>query len=420
MANNKPLPKTQEQLSNDSITPYTNEDKNPLPNPKRREYQRSVKDDDVKNYYTGLKDIDEAIFYYFDTVIKPSVIQNGKKIEVPVLYGSPERWASVQKDGFYRDRNGKIQTPLIMIKRDLVEKNRTLSNKMDAHNPNNYYVFEKKYSSKNNYDRFSVLTNRQPIKEYQAVVIPDFVDITYSCIIFTEYVEQMNKLVESINYASDSYWGNPQKYNFRAMIDSFTTTTEIAQGQDRTVKTTFTLKLLGHIISDAINTQLQGNRKFFSKSSVSFGFETVSDLNSITATNRNIAKTNAGFSRFYDKAGETLNLINIAESMTPEQKAYVSLQKIYSSTRTPVTVDANAGTISWTTLSFATPPIGFPNPPDKETFQVFINGLIVEREAIISIEETAGSAPVVVTFDLNELEFSISSTDEFTIIGKFN
>jgi len=416
MASNKPLPKTQLELSNDSINPLLSRDKNPLPNPKRREYQRTVKDDDVKNYSTGLRDIDEAIFYYFNNVIKPSVIQNGKKIEVPIVYGSPERWASVQKDGFYRDRNGKIQTPLIMIKRDLVEKNRTLSNKMDANNPNNFYIFEKKYSTKNNYDRFSTLTNREPIKEYQAVVVPDFVDITYSCIIFSEYVEQMNKLVESINYASDSYWGDPQKYKFRAMIDSFTTTTEIAQGQDRTVKTTFTLKLLGHIISDAINTQLQGSRKFFSKSSVSFGFETVTDLQNIDATTRNISKTNAGFSRFYDKAGETLNLINIAESMTAEQKAYVSLQKIYSSRSSPVTVNTGTSTLTWLGITLAPIPSGFP-ALTKQNFQVFINGLIVENDAIDSIEEVSGN--MVVIFN-NTLNFSIEASDEYTIIGKFN
>ena len=34
------------------------------------------------------------------------------RLNVPVLYGSPERWKSVQKDGFYRDKNGKIQAPL--------------------------------------------------------------------------------------------------------------------------------------------------------------------------------------------------------------------------------------------------------------------------------------------------------------------
>lgn len=420
MSNNKPTPKTQKQLSEDLREPYLNQGASPSVNQKRRELQRAVKKDDAKRLSIGLRDIDEAIFYYFDNVIRPSVIRNGVQTNVPVLYGSPERWKAVQKDGFYRDRNGKIMTPLIMIKRDSLEKNRQLGNKMDANNPLNFGIFEKKYSRKNFYDRFSALSNREEVKEYQGVVIPDFVNITYSCIIFTQYVEQMNKLVEAINYASDSYWGDPNKFNFRAMIDTYTTSTEMNQGSDRTIKTTFVLKLLGHIVPDTINTSLQGSNKFFSKAAISFGLETVSDVAEVERNRFSIARTNSTTSKFYDRAGETLQNILIEESMTAEQKAYVSLQKIYSSTNTPVTVNSGAGTLSWDTLSFATPPSGFPNPPDKETFQVFINGLIVEREAIISIAETGGTAPVVVTFDLNQLGFSIASSDEYTIIGKFN
>jgi hypothetical protein len=278
-------PPSQEELSRKTIKPYGVENYSgsvaPANNLKKRELQRSVKNDDVKKFSVGLRDIDEAIFYYFKEVIKPSVMQNSKKKNVPVLYGSPERWAAVQKNGFIRDRHGKIQLPLIVVKRDSIEKNRSLGNKMDANNPNNFGVFEKKYSSKNRYDRFSLLNNRNIVKEYQGVVVPDYVNLVYSCIIFTEYIEQMNKIVESINYASDSYWGDPEKFKFRAMINNYTTSTEIAQGSDRTVKTEFQINLLGHIVPDSFNTLPQGVSKYFSKSSVVFGVETVKDINNI-------------------------------------------------------------------------------------------------------------------------------------------
>ena len=237
MADRKILPKTQAQLSQATITPYDklNKGKEPLQTPKKRGERRSVKNDDVKQFQVGLRDIDETIVYYFNNVIKPSVVQNGRRINVPILYGSPERWAAVQKDGFYRDKNGKIQTPLIMFKRDSVEKNRQLGNKLDANLPNNFGIFKKKFSKKNIYDKFSALTNRDRVDEFYGVIIPDYVNIAYSCVIFTEYVEQMNKIVESINFASDAYWGDPERFKFRAMIDSYTTTTEMVQGQDRMV-----------------------------------------------------------------------------------------------------------------------------------------------------------------------------------------
>ena len=285
MADNNVNPKSQRELSQDSIQTYKTEGyegkKTNVDDKLKREYQRSVKNDKVKKFAIGLRDIDEAIFYYFNSVIKPSVIQNGTKKVVPVLYGSPERWAAVQKDGFYRDRNGKIQVPLIFFKRDSIEKNRNLGNKMDANNPTQFGVFEKKWSKKNQYDRFSALLTRSIAKEYQGVVIPDYLNITYSCTIFTEYVEQMNGLVESINYASDAYWGDPDKFNFRAMIDDYQTITELVQGQDRSVKTNFSIKLLGHVVPNAENSLPQGNAKFFNKASVLFGVETVVDINNL-------------------------------------------------------------------------------------------------------------------------------------------
>ena len=277
---NKITPKRQSQLSQDSIETYNNAPKQPTPDDlkKNRGYNRSLKDDDVKQFSVGLRDIDETIVYYFNNVIKPSAVQNGKRIAVPVLYGSPERWAAVQKDGYYRDKNGKIQTPLIMFKRDSIEKNRSLGNKLDANSPNNFAIFKKKFSRKNVYDRFAALTNRNPVDELYGVIIPDYVNIRYSCIIFTEYVEQMNKIVESINFASDAYWGDPERFNFRAMIDSYTTTTEVTQGQDRTVKTAFEINLMGHIIPDTINASIASMDKFYSKAAVRFTYETTGSI----------------------------------------------------------------------------------------------------------------------------------------------
>ena len=53
------------------------------------------------------------------------------------------------------------------------------TNKLDANNPNNLHVFEKKYSQKNTYDNFNILNNRIPKKQFYAVVVPDYVTITY-------------------------------------------------------------------------------------------------------------------------------------------------------------------------------------------------------------------------------------------------
>src|SRR5210317_1045905 len=277
MAENTPLPKTQDQLSQESL----GLDSSTVDQGVVRANQLSRLTDNVENLTIGIKDIDEAIYHYFNEVLKPSVIQNGKQINVPLVYGSPERWAAMQKDGYYRDKNGKMQAPLIVFRRDSLEKNRNLGNKLDANHPHNFGIFTKKFSNKNIYDRFGLLNNREPIKEYYAVTIPDYVNITYSCIIFTDYVEQNNKIIEGVNFASDSYWGDPKKFSFRAMIDNYTTSAEIVQGSDRIVKTEFQINLLGHIITDTVNALAFNSTKNFSKAAVKVTSETVANINDI-------------------------------------------------------------------------------------------------------------------------------------------
>lgn len=285
MAEKPLIPKSQEELSQNSITNYTNPESNTEIRPKEgldqstsRGNQVSMLNDNVETYKVGIKDIDTAIFYYFNEVLKPSVTQNGKVLNVPLVYGSPERWAAMQKDGYYRDKNGKMQAPLIAFRRDSIEKNRNLGNKMDANNPHNFGIFEKKFSRDNVYDRFGILNNRIEKRELYAVAIPDYVNIVYSCIIFTDYVEQNNKIIEGINFASDSYWGNPSSFRFRAMIDNYTTSAEIVQGNDRIIKTEFQINLLGHIVTDTYNAQLVNTKKVYSKSNIKITSETVNKL----------------------------------------------------------------------------------------------------------------------------------------------
>tara|TARA_B100000212_G_scaffold327787_1_gene291399 strand:+ start:2626 stop:3483 length:858 start_codon:yes stop_codon:yes gene_type:complete len=285
MAAKPNLPKDQERLSQDTISTYKNPEsgrqiapKSGLNTDKNRENQIRRDNDEIKNFKVGIKDIDEAIYYYFNEVLRPQVKQNGKIINVPLVYGSPERWSAVQKDGFYRDKNGKMQAPIILFRRDTLEKNRNLGNKLDANYPHNFGIFSKTFSKQNVYDRFALVNNRIPEEEYYAVTIPDYVNITYSCIIFTDYLEQNNKLIEGINFASDSYWGDPNKFRFRAMIDTYSTVTEVVQGNERINKTEFTINLLGHIITDTINAQAYNSKKFYSKSAVKFGAETERSL----------------------------------------------------------------------------------------------------------------------------------------------
>ena len=222
-----------------------------------------------EGFHLGLENIDESIFYYFENIIKPSVLSNGDMIDVPVIYGSGERWKLAQKDGFYRDKGGKVQTPLVMLKRESIEKRRDLGNKLDANSPQLYITHQEKYTKSNPFDRFALLNNRIPKKEFTATVVPDYVNLTYNGIIWTDYISQLNKIIEAINYASDSYWGDPEKFKFMAMIDSFNNINELTNEDSRIVRANFSLKLQGYIVPDNVQKKLkEQNTRYFSKAQI--------------------------------------------------------------------------------------------------------------------------------------------------------
>ena len=397
----KPVPKSQAELFQKEIDPILGTGKPPVPNSKKRENQRTVKGDDTKRFTVGLRDIDETIIYYFNNVIKPSVIQNGSKLNVPILYGSPERWKAVQKDGFYRDKNGKIQAPLIMFKRDSVDKNRSLGNKVDPSNPMNVGIFKKSFSKKNVYDRFSLVNNRNPIDEYYGIIVPEYVTLTYSCMIFTDYIEQMNKIVEAINYASDGYWGDPERFSFRAKIDSYTTTTELAQGQDRAAKTNFTLTMNGHIVPDSINAQLAGMNKYYSKSSVTFGMELAGDLETLSAKSRTAEADNDY--RFFDQG--TLGVQRFG--MTTDQINYVNTSNTF------IADFVTTNTAVFNGKSIIDPPPGFSAGPEK--FNLYINGQFVPA-GFYTISQVGTNITAVV--NTGQTEYRLDSGDEVVINGK--
>ncbi len=281
-----PRPKTQREilLQTPSQQPYVypdgtvNENPNLADGRANRGNHVSFRDDNTKPFSLGLKENDEAIVFYMENVIKPTVIQNGVVQKVPIYYGSPERWAQVQKEGYFRDLKGKIMMPVITYKRVSVEKNRTIANKIDANYPNNVQLFQKPYSVKNQYDNFNILNNRIPKKESYAVVMPDYVTLTYDFIISTYYVEQMNKIVEAMNYASDSYWGNKERFQFNARIDSYATTVELVTAGNRLVKTNFSLKLNGYLIPDTIQKELASVKKISNATQLIFNMETVTKI----------------------------------------------------------------------------------------------------------------------------------------------
>jgi hypothetical protein len=407
----KPLPKNQSQVVQEAFIPYDNTvSKTPSDTvfSKNRAKEISFKGKKQKDFSVSLKDHDEVIKYYFENTIKPTVIQNGERLPVPILYGSPERWKSVQSDGFYRDKSGKLMVPLILYKRDTLEKNRTLGNKLDGNKVHNYQLFEQRFNKRNAYDKFSILTNRQPSKEVYMSVIPDYVTLTYSCVVFTDYIEQINPIIEAINFASDSYWGDPSRFKFRARIDQFSTVTEVTTTDGRAVKSTFNIVLNGYIIPDTINKQIANSDLYYGTSQLIFMVETTSeDLNALGAE------------------AQTVTTVPMNSTTIFEGTSNITIQgsDVRDIVYLSVIVAKQASTVTQTTAVFSPASIlSIPNnstlpPTSKINFIFYINGVFLPYDYITSFVDN-GNNTCTLTIDAEGLGYYLTDK-EVTAIGKF-
>ncbi len=217
----------------------------------KRETNRAKQLSIEKEYIKGVKliDIDTTIAEYMKSVIIPDLEENGNIIKVPLLYGNAERWEGARKNGHIRDQRGRIQIPLVMFKRNSIERNNLLSNFKEVNKIATY----QKYSKKNRYERFSLQNNAKPVHELYNITVPDYVTLTYEVMIWTSFTEHMNKIVEAYQFATDRYWGKEDSHRFKVKIDSFENQQEVGEGSERVIRTTFTMIVNAYLLPERYN-----------------------------------------------------------------------------------------------------------------------------------------------------------------------
>lgn len=245
--------------------------------------------DKQKDFTVSLIDIDTAVMTQLEK-LQLSVVDAGNRVKVPLYYASPEKWKSIQKDGRIRDYQGKMILPALVFKRTTSDKDQSM---MRFNRFLNYPVL-KKYSEKNQYTQFNVLVGQNvPINDVYDIVMPDHMVFNYHFIIWTEYVEQMNKLVEAINFATEDYWGDAKRFKFRTKVESFSHTVELEVSEDRIVKTEFDLTAYGYLLPDVTATMQSTKnttQKHFTPKKVIITMETV--VGNVNIDQPNIAKEN--------------------------------------------------------------------------------------------------------------------------------
>jgi hypothetical protein len=193
------------------------------------------------------------------------------------------------------------------------------------------------------------------------------------------------------------------------MIDSFTPTVELAQGQDRGVKATFSIKLNGYIITDTYNRDKANLKKFYSKSQVTFGFETVGDIETLTA--RAATPEAQAPARFFD--GQTGLASTSSTSgtggMTAPEIAFLTLNTAAIAN----SITTNTATFTGRTIAM-TPP-GF--TITEESFLVYVNGILIPPTQRTTAQV---SGDIVVTFNTALIKYVMKPEFEILLVGKYS
>tara|TARA_R110001599_G_scaffold138523_6_gene317883 strand:- start:1192 stop:2070 length:879 start_codon:yes stop_codon:yes gene_type:complete len=246
----------------------------------RRESQVRRDEDTVRGLSITLYDVDFAIKRYIEQTIKPTVIENGRSIPVPVQYGSPEKWTSMQKLAALRDGKSKANFPLIVYTRTGVEKNTDLPKLSVLPGSERHQMdhFVNRYTEINKYDKFSTLQNRQPKLERYSMVVPNFVNISYELQLYCDFIEQINDINEMFLDHEGRAWGI--EYKFMSRQDSMQLNTSVPSDGDRINTSTINLNVKAGLISKN-SDMTPTTRRNVTSYNIKFGTRTVNDINNI-------------------------------------------------------------------------------------------------------------------------------------------
>jgi hypothetical protein len=219
-----------------------------------RAYDTSISENEPGAIRIGLMNIDETIIKYLNEHVVPQIKLNEDLVRVPIMYATQERWKSIQKDGFMRDtKTDKVMTPIIVIRRTSIAKG-------NLNNPVNKYLyrtFETSWNKRNMYDRFAVQNKVNPSRQYRNIIIPDYIKLGYEVVIWTEFQEQLNSIIEQVHVENDEYWGNRNAFKFSVNIRDYNDSSDLPPMDIRAVRATFNMEVDAYIVPERISLKYQ-------------------------------------------------------------------------------------------------------------------------------------------------------------------
>lgn len=347
---------------------------------------------DVKKS-VGLYDIDYAMMTYLEDTALPKLDYNGKSVSIPVIYGNSERWKGARREGVYRDKKGQLQLPLMMIRRTSIAKDES----MPMQNRHVSYPTITKYSKDNRYDRFTALGGSlKPKYELYNIVMPDYVEVNYECMCWTDYTEQLNSVIEQLNFTSN-YWGDKHKFKFRTSVSEFNVINEVGEGSQRINRVEFSLNVKAHLLPETFD----GERT--TKKSMSIKRVVVATETDVTGNGR-LEGLLTTPSPYYDNK-DLIDFLSLNNSkvQNPTANNTITFTGIKLIKAPALLASVISGSMS----------VG----SDSYDVKVYINGVRYYHNTHFTVALASNS--LTINFTSENLGFNVTPTDEITITGKF-
>ena len=258
---------------------------------KSRQTQIRRDQDKVKNLGVTLYDIDFAIKSFIDQTMQMKIEDNGESIIVPIIYANSEKWASIQRNGYLKDKKGKTLAPLITFRRSAVNMKNELRRNKVASTGQISYIMQQNYDKLTPYDKFSSQYGLKKKQEYFVTPIPDYVDVTYDFILWCEYQSQLNFIIEQFVYFTGQSFGEKNFFKFATNLDGLTMEDTNTTGEDRLVRASFQIMVHGYLLPKEVATQ-STTKRVITPNRVVFDTEVSTDIEGAFKENQKIYNDN--------------------------------------------------------------------------------------------------------------------------------
>jgi len=215
-----------------------------------RAYEKRRDNDILKAPSITIYDVDYAIMHWLREEIGFQVQENGRMINVPVMYANSETWAQVQANGYMRDVEGKLLTPYCTIRRTNMSEDPRFK-KLDLNKStygSSYKFYTEGLNLENQRNQHAKTYNTKPSLQYLIQVMPEFYIVEYELLLWTSLVEQMNTLIENIIPTSNFAWGDELK--FITVVGDIGLETVNTPGEERLVRANIPLTVDAKLLNE--------------------------------------------------------------------------------------------------------------------------------------------------------------------------